>query len=224
MQDVPSLLLGSGVFLQGLVQGNLSREAALGLDSRVRAGLAVLQPLQPLPDHLPSQPRCQELPREHTTLRVAGLDTTDPNTLVTNYYQAGPGSLQEHALLETVVVMLEEPVFDTLRTQEQLGYHVNITMRNTFGVLGMSVTVNTQATKFTADHVDERIEAFFETFIAEQLTEEKVGDAVASLVKLKLRADVKLEEEVARNWGEIMSREYLFSRAEREVQLLGEVR
>merc|ERR1712147_208246 len=136
--------------------------------------------------------RCNKLPKDRLTLRVEGLDTRDANTLVTNYYQADKGTITLHATMETIVMMMEEPVFDTLRTQEQLGYHVSIQLRNTHGVLGVSVTVNTQATKFTPEHVDERIEAF----LANELTEEKVAGAVAALVKQKLRADVTLEEEV----------------------------
>jgi nardilysin len=81
--------------------------------------------------------------------------------LVTNYYQSGPGTIREHAVMETIVLLMEEPIFDTLHTLEQLGYAVNLTPRNTYGVFGLSVTVLTQATKFTADHVDQRIENFF---------------------------------------------------------------
>jgi hypothetical protein len=43
---------------------------------------------------------------------------------------------------------MEEPVFDVLRTQEQLGYNVYATLRNTFGVLGFSITVDFQVDKF----------------------------------------------------------------------------
>ena len=81
--------------------------------------------------------------------------------MVTNYYQSGPGTIREHAVMETIVLLMEEPIFDTLHTLEQLGYAVNLTPRNTYGVFGLSVTVLTQATKFTADHVDQRIENFF---------------------------------------------------------------
>merc|ERR1712096_450767 len=152
-----------------------------------------------------------------------GLDRGDANTLVTNYYQKGAGSLRDHAVLESIVQLMEEPVFDTLRTQEQLGYSVAMTLRNTYGVLGLSVTVNTQATKFTAEHVEQRIENFFKEFIADHLTEEEVGEAVSALTKLKLRADVTLEEEVSRNWQEIMSKEYVFNRNEKEVAILAEI-
>ena len=83
--------------------------------------------------------------------------------------------------------LMEEPIFDTLRTQEQLGYAVSMCMRNTYGVLGLSVTVNTQATKFTPQHVDQRIENFFKSFIADSLNEEAVQKAVQSLIKLKVQ-------------------------------------
>ncbi|KAJ8711272.1 hypothetical protein PYW07_008517 [Mythimna separata] len=38
---------------------------------------------------------------------------------------------------------------DNLRTKEQLGYSVFSMMRYTFGVLGFSITVNTQVDKFS---------------------------------------------------------------------------
>ena len=50
----------------------------------------------------------------------------------------------------------------------------------------LSVTVNTQATKFTPDHVDTRIESFFDTFISNNINEETVSQAVQSLIELKV--------------------------------------
>ena len=41
-----------------------------------------------------------------------------------------------------------------------------------------------------------------------------------TLVKQKRAADVTLEEEVSRNWGEIVSREYFFDRNAREAEIL----
>ena len=43
---------------------------------------------------------------------------------------------------------MEEPLFDTLRTQEQLGYNVFCTHRVDLGILGFSLTVCSQADKF----------------------------------------------------------------------------
>jgi len=209
----------SQMYIQGLVQGNMTTEQARGVDNMLRTKLKC----SPLPADSVTDIRCNGLPDGTWTVRVDSLDRGDANTLVTNYYQKGAGSLRDHAVLESIVQLMEEPVFDTLRTQEQLGYSVAMTLRNTYGVLGLSVTVNTQATKFTAEHVEQRIENFFKEFIADHLTEEEVGEAVSALTKLKLRADVTLEEEVSRNWQEIMSKEYVFNRNEKEVAILAEI-
>jgi len=209
----------SKVYIQGLVQGNMTVDQVKEVDSMLRTKLRC----SPLPTDVVTDIRCNELPAGAWTVRVDSLDRGDANTLVTNYYQSGPGTIREHAVMEAIVLLMEEPVFDTLRTQEQLGYAVNMTLRNTYGVFGLSVTVNTQATKFTAEHVEKRIENFFSEFQAEHLTEEAVAEAVSSLVKMKLRADVTLEEETGRNWQEIMSKEYVFNRSEREVAFLKEI-
>jgi len=209
----------SKVYIQGLVQGNMTVEQVKGVDNMLRSQLKC----SPLSAKSVTDIRCNGLPAGSWTVRLDSLDQGDANTLVTNYYQSGPGTIREHAVMEAIVLLMEEPIFDTLRTQEQLGYAVSMTLRNTYGVFGLSVTVNTQATKFTADHVDQRIENFFQEFLADHLTEEAVAEAVSSLIKLKLRADVTLEEEVGRNWQEIMSKEYVFNRNEREVAFLKEI-
>lgn len=207
------------VYLQGLVQGNMTKDQVMKIDQMVRSKFKDSL----LPKDAVTDIRCNAIPEGAWIIKVDSLDKGDANTLVTNYYQSGPGTIKEHAVLETIVLLMEEPIFDTLRTQEQLGYAVNMTLRNTYGVFGLSVTVNTQATKFTAEHVDQRIENFFKEFIAEHLTEEAVDEAVNALIKLKLRADVTLEEEVSRNWQEIISKEYVFDRNDREAALLGDI-
>ena len=99
-----------------------------------------------------------KIPKEgEKILRVDGFNAKDNNTFVIDFYQYGPGSLKDHVYMQVGAHIMEEPVFDTLRTKEQLGYSVYNTLRNTHGILGMSISVNSQATKFTADFVDERI-------------------------------------------------------------------
>ena len=60
-----------------------------------------------------------------------------------------------------------------------------------------------QATKFTADFVDERIEAFVSWFLEDKvknLSEEEYAEVVSTLVKMQKQADVTLTEEFDRNW------------------------
>ena len=72
-----------------------------------------------------SETSVNKIPDEKTKiLRVDGFNPKNNNTLITNYYQLGLGSMHNHMLLEVGCQIMEEPVFDTLRTKEQLGYRL----------------------------------------------------------------------------------------------------
>jgi len=49
------------------------------------------------------------------------------------------------------------------------------------------------------------------------MTESELETRVQSLIKLKQLPDVSLDEEVSRNWNEVLNEEYLFDRLQREV-------
>lgn len=71
----------------------------------------------------------------------------------------------------------------------------------------------------SAAHVDARIEDFLRQFDARlrDMTGDELQTRVQSLIKLKQLPDVSLDEEVARNWNEILGEEYLFNRLQQEV-------
>uniref|UniRef100_A0A8C1VDI2 Coenzyme PQQ synthesis protein F-like C-terminal lobe domain-containing protein n=1 Tax=Cyprinus carpio TaxID=7962 RepID=A0A8C1VDI2_CYPCA len=115
---------------------------------------------------------------------------------------------------------MEEPCFDFLRTKETLGYQVYPSCRNTSGVLGFSVTVETQATKFSTDFVEGKIEAFLDNFEEKMvnLSDEAFQTQVTALIKLKECEDTQLGEEVDRNWFEVLTQQYVFDRLNKEVR------
>ncbi|MEE6495526.1 hypothetical protein FKM82_002072 [Ascaphus truei] len=117
---------------------------------------------------------------------------------------------------------MEEPCFDFLRTKQTLGYHVYPTCRNTSGILGFSVSVVTQATKFNSEVVDMKVEEFLVCFgeKMENLTEEAFKTQVKALIKLKECEDTHLGEEVDRNWSEVLTQQYLFDRLQHEIDAL----
>lgn len=121
--------------------------------------------------------------------------------------------------------IIEEPAFDILRTKEQLGYHVDCSARNTFGVLGYMVKVECQATKYSTDYVDERIEEFLKHSqkLLEETTEDQLSQIKGDLIKTKEVADVHLQEEVSRNWEEIITDDYMFDRNKQEIQAISTV-
>ncbi|TSK53703.1 Nardilysin [Bagarius yarrelli] len=206
------------MFVEGLVQGNFtSNESKEFLQYFVKR----LQ-FQPLSSESPVLFRVVDLPPKHHLCKVQSLNKGDANSEVTVYYQSGIKSLREHALMELLVMHMEEPCFDFLRTKETLGYQVYPFCRNTSSILGFSVTVETQATKFSTDFVENKIEEFLVNFGEKMtnLSDEAFQAQVTALIKLKECEDTHLGEEVDRNWFEVVTQQYLFNRLGKEILAL----
>uniref|UniRef100_A0A8C5VLR9 Nardilysin convertase n=1 Tax=Microcebus murinus TaxID=30608 RepID=A0A8C5VLR9_MICMU len=210
----------SQLFVEGLVQGNVTSTESMDFLKYVVDKLNFM----PLEQEMPVQFQVVELPRGHHLCKVRALNKGDANSEVTVYYQSGTRSLREYTLMELLVMHMEEPCFDFLRTKQTLGYHVYPTCRNTSGILGFSVTVGTQATKYNSEVVDKKIEEFLSSFEEkiENLTEDAFNTQVTALIKLKECEDTHLGEEVDRNWNEVVTQQYLFDRLAHEVTWFSE--
>lgn len=116
----------------------------------------------------------------------------------------------------------EDVVFDTLRNKEQLGYTVDCTLIDNYGIISYKVKVESQENKYTADYVDERIENFRRELIStiEKMSDHDFQQFKASLEKIKLVEDNKLSEEINRNWIEITTDAYVFDRNIKELNEL----
>ncbi|XP_031703863.1 nardilysin-like [Anarrhichthys ocellatus] len=213
-----SRTLKAELYAEGLVQGNFSSSESEHFLQYVTEKLQFSK----LPAEVPVMFRVVELPLKHHICKVKSLNKGDANSEVTVYYQSGPKLLREHTLMELLVMHMEEPCFDFLRTKETLGYHVYPTCRNTSGVLGFSVTVETQATKFNTELVELKIEEFLASFgeTLNSLSEEAFTTQVTALVKLKECEDTHLGEEVHRNWAEVVTQQFVFDRLNREIEAL----
>ncbi|XP_056304205.1 nardilysin b [Danio aesculapii] len=209
------------LFVEGLVQGNFtSAESKEFLQYFIEKLQYAPHPVEP-----PVLFRVVELPQTHHLCKVQSLNKADANSEVTVYYQTGLRNLREHTLMELLVMHMEEPCFDFLRTKETLGYQVYPICRNTSGILGFSVTVETQATKFSTDFVEGKIEAFLVSFGEKlvQLSDEAFGAQVTALIKLKECEDTQLGDEVDRNWFEVVTQQYVFDRLNKEIEILKDV-
>uniref|UniRef100_A0A673CCS5 Nardilysin-like n=1 Tax=Sphaeramia orbicularis TaxID=375764 RepID=A0A673CCS5_9TELE len=192
--------LKAELYVEGLVQGNFtsteSKEFLQDFTQKLQ--------FQPLTAEVPVLFRVVELPQKPHLCKVKSLNKGDANSEVTVYYQ----------------MHMEEPCFDFLRTKETLGYQVYPTCRNTSGVLGFSVTVETQATKFSSEFVEAKIEEFLVSFgeRLSGLSEDAFKTQVTALIKLKECEDAHLGEEVDRNWFEVVTQQYVFDRLNKEVR------
>ncbi|XP_034278073.1 nardilysin-like [Pantherophis guttatus] len=208
----------SNLWIEGLVQGNFTQNESKEFMNYISGKLQ----FRPLIHPCPIQFRVIELPNSHILCKVKSLHVGDANTDVTVYYQTGAKKLKDYTLTELLVMHMEEPCFDFLRTKNTLGYHVYPATRNTSGILGFSVTVTTQATKYNSEYVDKKIEEFFAHFEEklQNLSEEEFLAQVSALIKLKRTDDSHLGEEVDRNWNEVITQQYVFDRLAREIVAL----
>lgn len=142
--------------LKVLIQGNYTKAMAI----KVTKNLIEKVQSKEIPDPTIMHRRTRQFPLGINFLMCKNLNASDANTSVCNFYQIGPSTLRTECIMDLVKLLTDEHLFDTLRTKEQLGYDVSSTIRMNFGILGYSITVNSQENNFTASHVDGRIEAF----------------------------------------------------------------
>uniref|UniRef100_A0A1A9W6A1 Nardilysin n=1 Tax=Glossina brevipalpis TaxID=37001 RepID=A0A1A9W6A1_9MUSC len=206
------------LYIQALMQGNLIEESAHNVMNSVLTTLNCCN----IKETKYIENRTVQLPQGSHYIRCHALNNKDINTVVTNFYQIGPCSVRIESILDLLMMFVEEPLFDNLRTKEQLGYYVSSSVRINYGIASYSITVNSQETKHTASHVDERIEAFRTKMlqILDEMPQDEFDQVHESLMKIKQVVDMSLNEEVGRNWSEITCEDYLFDRRRKEVEAL----
>ncbi|XP_031638507.1 nardilysin-like [Contarinia nasturtii] len=212
---------GDQMRIKALMQGNLTEDHALNIMHNVLNELKYGK----VEDLSLFELRTAKLPVGVNYLRCKAFDRKDVNTEITNFYQIGPISHRTQVMIDLLAQIASEPLFDTLRTKEQLSYDVTFNLKNDNGILGYSITVFSQESKFSVDYVDERIEHFRTELITiiETIPNDDFDAIKASLSKTKMSQDNELNEEVRRNWYEITSAEYVFDRRHKEVEHLSTI-
>lgn len=134
-------------------------------------------------------------------------------------YQVGVQSNKEIAHISLIEQLTQEPSFNILRTNEQLGYIVFLGTRLSAGSISLSVLV--QGPK-KPDFVLERIEAFMDTVRTEieNMPEEEFQQQVNGLIHKLEEKPKTLEQRFNRFWGQIDNRQYNFDRRDEEIAVL----
>merc|ERR1711881_113472 len=94
------------------------------------------------------------------------VDPGTKNCAVQMYWQLGQPSdeFAERAVIDLFDDIIQEPLFDTLRTKQQLGYDVSCSVHVSHDVLGWSISLQSSNSK-PLDIV-EKIMAFLKSFRA----------------------------------------------------------
>ncbi|RLN96429.1 hypothetical protein BBJ28_00002960 [Nothophytophthora sp. Chile5] len=207
---VSSHLWGGKTWLASFAHGNIAPTVATEMITNIEAKLrAVSAPLL-----------LRDFPRRRITvipetpmgflLKERSENKSETNTQVELYYQIGQLSLRHLAYADLLHQLMEEPLFDTLRTKQELGYDVSCTVRVTNGILGFGVMV--QSSLFAAEYISACVDRFMVDFeeAIEVMADEHFQDHVQAQILVKLEPDHNLLETTHRYWYEITSRRLAF--------------
>lgn len=124
------------------------------------------------------------------------------------------------------MMIMEELLFNMLRTVEQLVYAVYCEFKDTYDIVGFSITLCSQIDKFTACHIDKRIEHFIVCSIdmMKNMSGDEFNVVKEWLIQSKQIADFHIKEEVSRNWREVKDEKYMFDGRIKEVAAIMSIR
>ncbi|KAF0917133.1 hypothetical protein E2562_016934 [Oryza meyeriana var. granulata] len=155
--------------------------------------------------------------------QIEGLNQKNENSSVVQYIQVHLDDALSNIKLQLFALIASQPAFNQLRTVEQLGYIVGLSLRSDCGVCALEVVI--QSTVKDPSHLDARVDEFFKMFESKihELSDKDFKRNVKSLIDSKLEKFKNLWEESNFNWVEIEAGTLKFDRVESEVALLREL-
>lgn len=149
-------------------------------------------------------------------------DKNNENSCIVTYYEVGiEGDDLKQKLTNSIVMQfLNEPFFNELRTQQQLGYVVFSRAVNMRDVIGAQFMV--QSPKRSCEYIVNSINEFLVSMRqrVDTLSDEEF-EVQKQAVHVKLaEKNISLHQEFSRYWGEICTHKYLFDRQDKQLELL----
>lgn len=135
------------------------------------------------------------------------------------YYQTGMQSTKSNMFLELLAQIISEPCYNTLRTEEQLGYIVFSHIRRSNGTQGLKIIVQSDK---QPQFVEERIDLFLDSMFdhVSTMSEEQFEKHKNAVATLRLEKPKMLSSLSDIFWSEIIGQQYNFDRANIEVAYL----
>ncbi|PAA89419.1 hypothetical protein BOX15_Mlig019571g1, partial [Macrostomum lignano] len=234
-QLLPAAAGGRPRFLLAFACGNAEVEQVVaaggGIAQTLRRHAAAADGSQGRPQPPEQQPHRQRdvlLPeagdaRRHHLLRCLAAEHHKSSACVV-YFQVEPattpeGQLRRQALTKLLVQSLKERFFNSLRTQQQLGYLVQLAERPGVAACGLSFCV--QSERHPAE-LESRIDEFVEAAgpLLAAMTPAELRDHAEALRARLLERPKRLSGRSAADWAEIASGAACFDRPDRLAALL----
>ncbi|XP_041993159.1 nardilysin-like [Salvia splendens] len=220
---VPELL--SQLYIEGLCHGNLLEEEAHRLSEIFKGNFFA----QPLPYDFRHKETVMCLPSSADLVRYVKVkNKLETNSVVELYFQIEPEEgttlIKLKALTDLFDEIVEEPLFNQLRTKEQLGYVVDCSPRVTYRILGFCFRV--QSSEYDPVHLQGRIENFINSLeeLLNGLDHDSFENYRNGLMGKLLEKDPSLSYETNRYWGQIVDKRYMFDLSENEAEELKDIK
>uniref|UniRef100_A0A1J3GIJ4 Insulin-degrading enzyme n=1 Tax=Noccaea caerulescens TaxID=107243 RepID=A0A1J3GIJ4_NOCCA len=210
----------SQIFIEALCHGNLSEDETVNIANIFKNSLTV----EPLPSNCRHGEQITCFPPSAKLVRDVNVkNKSETNSVVELYYQIEPEEAEStrlKAVLDLFHEIIEEPLFNQLRTKEQLGYVVECGPRLTYRVHGFCFCV--QSSKYGPVHLLGRVENFIKDIegLLEQLDEESFEDYRSGMVARLLEKDPSLLSETNELWSQIVDKRYMFDFSHKEAEEL----
>jgi len=144
--------------------------------------------------------------REHSTIIVPSKEPTETNTSVEVYLQIAKDNLEDRVMIDLLAHMMDDPIFDQIRTKDQFGYDVHCSERWTYGIMGIIFRVVSNVK--SAAQIVERIDKFLLDFRKENLetmTDDKFLEHLVAVSTQKLEMHNSMSEETDSYYDEIVN-------------------
>lgn len=203
LQDVKDFIpqLLSGLRLDVLYHGNVVPDDALAM-LEVLTRYLHADAAAPLPDY----GTVVKMPEATRVVQELELDHDDSAIVI--YRQGTDDSLQTRALDQLLGTMLATPFYDTLRTEQQLGYIVNAGAFSILDTSGLIMYIEAPATDPLV--LESSIDAFLAAYVAqlEQMDPAMFDGIKAGLLTSLREAPQRLNALSNRYWSDILIGEF----------------
>ncbi|KAF3454806.1 hypothetical protein FNV43_RR05254 [Rhamnella rubrinervis] len=213
--------LRSQLYVEGLCHGNLLEEEAISISNIFKINF----PVQPLPYQIRHAEHVICLtPGANIVRDVNVKNKMEKNSVVELYFQIeqdlGLESIKLKALIDLFDEIVEEPLFNQLRTKEQLGYVVECSPRVTYRVFGFCFCV--QSSEYSPIYLQERIDNFINDLgeLLEALDHKSFENYRGGLMAKLLEKDPTMTYETNRFWNQIIDKRYVFDLSKKEAEAL----
>ncbi|XP_040991889.1 nardilysin-like [Juglans microcarpa x Juglans regia] len=216
--------LRSQLYIEGLCHGNLLEEEAISISNIFSTNFSV----PPLPVEMRYQEHVIDLPYGANLIRdVSVKNKLERNSVVELYFQiehdVGMESIKLKALIDLFDEIVEEPLFNQLRTKEQLGYVVQCSPRVTYRVFGFCFIV--QSSEYNPVYLQGRIDNFINNLeeLLDKLDDNSFENYRSGLMAKLLEKDPSLTYKSSRFWNQIIDKRYMFDLSKKEAEELNSI-